>query len=177
MQLQELRPAHTGLPALRRGFQVVPAQDIAHRDLVDVMPQIRQGPLDASIAPGRILFGHADDELLDLLSDTRSAQRSPLLAPVKLLGDEALIPAQEGLGRHKRGELFQTLAPERVGQRRKAAAFGIGEAQPTPTEVGFEDAVFLKEVGDDLLLVPLEPAGDHGDKDMQDHRRSSRRKS
>jgi hypothetical protein len=25
------------------------------------------------------------------------------------------------------------------------------------------------EVGDDVLLVPLEPTGDHGDKDMQDH--------
>jgi hypothetical protein len=38
------------------------------------------------------------------------------------------------------------------------------------TEVGFEDAVLFLEVSDDLLLVPLEPAGDHGDEDMQDHR-------
>jgi hypothetical protein len=31
-----------------------------------------------------------------------------------------------------------------VGQCCKAAAFGISEAQPTPTEAGFEDTVFLK---------------------------------
>jgi hypothetical protein len=26
------------------------------------------------------------------------------------------------------------------------------------------------EVGDDVLLVPLDPAGNHGDEDVQDHR-------
>src|SRR5215468_1363534 len=108
-----------------------------------MMSQVLQGTLDASVAPGGILFRHTGNVLLDLLRNRRSAQRA-LLASITLLGDEAAIPAQEGLGRHKRGEFLQTLATERVGQRRKAAAFGIREAQPTATEVGFEDAVFLK---------------------------------
>src|SRR2546426_10330373 len=107
-----------------------------------MMAQVRQRPLDPSIAPGGVLFRHADHELLDLLGDTRSAQRAPLLAPIKLLDNKVAIPAQESLGRHQRGEFLETLAAERVGQRRKAAAFGISEAEPTATEVGFEDAVF-----------------------------------
>ena len=96
-----------------------------------------------------------------------------MLAPVELLRDEAVVPAQEGIRGGERGDLFQAFATERVGERGKAAAFGVGQAQPAATELGFEDAVFLKEIGDDLLLVTLEPAGDHGDQDVEDHSRSS----
>jgi hypothetical protein len=39
-----------------------------------VMPQVRQSPLDASTAPGGILVGHADNQLLDFLGDTRSTK-------------------------------------------------------------------------------------------------------
>jgi hypothetical protein len=71
---------------------MVATQNVPHGDGVDGMPQVRQGPLDAAVAPGRILFRHADHELLDLLGDPRSAKRSSLLTPVKLLGDQSLVP-------------------------------------------------------------------------------------
>jgi len=48
------------------------------------------------------------------------------------------------------------LAAEWVGTRREATAFHVRQAQPAATELGFEDAVFRKEIRDDLLLVPLE---------------------
>ena len=67
VQLEKLRPAHARLTALRGGLHVVTTQDIAHGDLVDVMAEVRQGTLDAPIAPGGVLLGHLDDELLDLL--------------------------------------------------------------------------------------------------------------
>jgi hypothetical protein len=50
-----------------------------------------------------------------------------------------------------------------VSEGRKTAAFRVREPEPTATELGFEDTVFREEVCDDLLLVPLEPPGDHGD--------------
>ena len=56
-----------------------------------------------------------------------------------------------------------------MGERRKAAAFGVRQAQPAATEVGLENAVFLLEIRDDVLLVTLEPTGDHRDEDVQDH--------
>jgi len=61
---------------------------------------------------------------------------------------------------------LQALAAKWVGACRKTAAFRVGEPQSVTTEVGFEDAVLFLEVGDDVLLVPLEPASDHGDEDM-----------
>jgi len=50
--------------------------------------------------------------------------------------------------------------------------FGIREAKATTAELGFEDAVFHKEIRDDLLLMTLQPASNPGNQNMQDHRRS-----
>jgi hypothetical protein len=69
------------------------AQAMAPSERIDAMPQVRQGTLNAPLAPGRILFRHTEHELLDLSSDTRSAKRASLLTSVKLLGDQALVPA------------------------------------------------------------------------------------
>src|SRR5438034_1002690 len=111
-----------------------------------------------SRAPGRIFFGHLDHELLDLLSDTRSATRSSLRIPIKLVGDQLLIPPQEGVGSDKGRHVLQALAAEWVGQRREATPFGIREAKATTAELGFEHAVFRQKIRDDLLLVTLQPA-------------------
>ncbi len=65
---------------------MVTAQEIAYGACVDGMPQICQGPLDAPIAPRRVLFRHPYDEQLDLLCDAGSAKLTTLLAAVKLVG-------------------------------------------------------------------------------------------
>jgi hypothetical protein len=126
---------------------VVTAQDVAHGDRVEMMPQICQGTLDTAIAPGWILLGHADDELLHLLGNTGSAMLTTLHTPVKLLGDQSRVPMQERVRRDDRGDLFEALATERMGQCGEAAAFGIGQAQSASVEVSFEDAVFLLQIG------------------------------
>src|SRR5215813_11987425 len=148
-------------------------QDVPHSDLVDHMAHVRQGTLNTAITPRRILFGHVYHELLDLLRHGWPAQLYAARAPVKLLRDQSLVPAQEGVRRGERRNLFETLTAKRMGQCREAAAFGVGQAQPAAVEVGFEDAVFLLQIGNDLLLVPLDPPGDHGDQDMENHNSSS----
>ena len=50
---------------------------------------------------------------------------------------------------------------------------GYGEPQPAAIKLGFEDAIFLLQVGDHLLLVPLDPANDLRNEDMENHSRSS----
>jgi hypothetical protein len=122
---------------------MVASQDIAHGNRVNRMPQICQCPLDASVAPGGILFGHTDHKLFDLLRHPWPTNAFAVPAAVKLLCNEAVVPAHEGLGRDERGDLFQALAPERVGQRREAAPFSIGEMEPAATKLGCEDTVFL----------------------------------
>jgi hypothetical protein len=84
-----------------------------------------------------------------------------------------VIPAQEGVWVGNRGDLFEACATERVGERGEAAAFGVGQAQLSAAELSFEDAVFLLQIGDDLLLVTLEPAGEHGEQELEDHGLSS----
>ncbi len=43
------------------------------------------------------------------------------------------------------------------------------EPQPAAAALGFEDAIFFDKGSDDLLLVPLQPAGNHGDEHVEDH--------
>jgi hypothetical protein len=169
MHLQKLPPAHARLAALRGGLQVMATEDITHRNLVDGMPQICQGALNAAIAPARILLGHLDREAFDLLGHGWPTTLGAARAPVKLLGDQSLVPAQEGVRRGDRRDLFEALTTERIGERREAAALGVGEPQPSATKLGFEDTVFLLEIGNNLLLVTLEPPGDHGDQNVEDH--------
>ena len=56
-----------------------------------------------------------------------------------------------------------------MGQRGEAAALGLGEMEPSASELRFEDTVFREEIGDDLLLVPLQLAGHHSNEHVQDH--------
>jgi hypothetical protein len=106
--------------------------------LNDVMTEVGACPLDASVAPRRVFLGHAHHELLHLLGNTGSATLTTLHTPVKLLGDQSLVATQEGVRRGDCGDLLEALVTERMGQCGEAAAFGIGQAQPTAVEAGFE---------------------------------------
>jgi hypothetical protein len=105
----------------------------------------------------------------DLLSDTRSVTPSSLCTPVKLRGDQSLVPPQEGVGGDEGCYLLEALATERVSERRETAAFGVSKPQAATAEVRFEDAIVLKQIGNHLLLIPLQPAGNHGDEHVEDH--------
>jgi hypothetical protein len=114
---------------------------------------------------------------LDLIDNTRSAQVAAVAISLELLRDEArdeaMVPAHEGIWGGNRGHLFETRATDRMCERREASAFGVHQAEPAATQLGFQDAVFREEIRDDLLLVPLQPAGNHGDQDVEDHNCSS----
>src|SRR5438105_3676969 len=109
MHFEQLRPAYPALPPWRCGVYMVAAQESAHGQCVDGMPQVGYGSLEAAVAPRRILCRHPDDALLVLLGDTWSATWSSLQAPVILLCDQALIPPEKRLGRDEGGKLFETL--------------------------------------------------------------------
>jgi hypothetical protein len=91
------------------------------------------------------------------------------LAAVKLLSDELLVPAYQGIGRGESGQGFEAFAANGTGEGRETTAFDIGEADASTTEFGMEGAVFFQEIGNDLLLVAIDPTGDHGDADLQNH--------
>jgi hypothetical protein len=59
-----------------------------------------------------------------------------------------------------------------MGKGSETTSFGIGEAYSLIAQFSFEKAVFFLKVGDDLLLVAIDPVGDHGDEDVEYHGRS-----
>jgi hypothetical protein len=155
MEPQELGPTHTGLASSGCGLQMVATQDVTHGARVNLVPQVRQGSLDTAIAPARILLHHADNQLLNLLDDARST-RAAVTASVELLRHEAMVPAHQGSWGSNRGHFLATRATERIGERREPPAFHVRQAKPAATKLSFQDAVFLVQVGDELV------AGDAG---------------
>src|SRR5712691_6319240 len=137
------------------------------------MPQVRQGTLDAAVTPRWVLLRHAQDELFDFLGDTRASKLFALLAAIELVCYQSLVPTQEGIGRGEGGELFEALTAQWIRQCGETAALGVGKTEPAAAVLGFEDAILLLKVGDHLLLVPIDPAGDHRDQDVKDHGLSS----
>jgi hypothetical protein len=62
----------------------------------DLHPQAQQSPLDALIAPARVLPPQADDQLLDLLAERRPPRSTTRIGPGA--GDQAAVPAHQGVG-------------------------------------------------------------------------------
>jgi hypothetical protein len=56
-----------------------------------------------------------------------------------------------------------------MGQLGESSAFGVVESQATVWEFGFEDAIFFFKVGDDALLMAIDPAGGNGDENFEYH--------
>jgi hypothetical protein len=74
----------------------------------DPNPEVLQLALDALVAPGGILLGQADDQLLHLL-----VQRWPARPAVRVgpgAGDQAAVPAQQRL------RLYEEARPAGLGQ-------------------------------------------------------------
>src|SRR5262245_59262887 len=133
------------------------------------MSQVGESALDAAVAPGRVVVGHWQDERFALIRDTGPSQLGALLPAVKLLGDELFVPAHQGIRSGERGQRFEAFAANRKREGRETTAFGIGEAGALTTKFGVERTVFFQKISDDLLLMAIDPAGDHGDEDVQNH--------
>src|SRR5262245_23998947 len=108
----EGRPCGRAL-ALRCRRQTVALQDIADRLIADLIPQIGQRPSDPVIAPGAVLLGHANDALLDLAPDPRSAWAATGFRAIELAGDKLAVPAQDGVWPRHLATSARTLRPRR----------------------------------------------------------------
>src|SRR5262245_5838244 len=96
--------------ALRCRRQTVASQDIADRLIADLISQIGQRPSDPVIAPITVLLGDANDELLDLAPDPRSAWAATGFRAIELAGDKLAVPAQDGVWPRHRCDLGENLA-------------------------------------------------------------------
>ncbi len=122
---------------------------------------------DARVAEAWVLRGDADDELGDLGLSLRSSLPASMAAAVVLPGDEESVPSQERLRRDDASHSAQRLQPKSSALHGQAAPLVIREAQSTATELLAQDAVLLLEVVDDVLLLPIDPAGEEEDEQLE----------
>ena len=74
------------------------AQPIAASLIGDVISQIGERPDNPVIAPGAIFPGHANNQSLDALVNSRSAGTSPRLRSIEFASDEPSVPGEDGVG-------------------------------------------------------------------------------
>src|SRR5262245_8239738 len=105
------------------------------RLIADLIPQIGQRPSDPVIAPITVLLGHANDELLDLAPDPRSAWAATGFRAIELAGDKLAVPAQDSVWPHYGGQ------SRRVWLARRPRAWGVHSAWPSGC--GFRGQIFV----------------------------------
>src|SRR5438105_7317594 len=79
-------------PAAERG-----AAGYCQRLIGNLPPEIGQGAHNPVIAPIPVLARHANDELLDLSLDPRSARALTGLRAIEFAGDQLAVPSQDGV--------------------------------------------------------------------------------
>ena len=127
------------------------------------MSEVGQGALDAVVAPGRILPGHAQDEFDDFRFDGRPPHGPSAVAEVPLLGHQLPVPAQDGVGGAGGADLAEDLPTEHIALDRQASPLVVVEPDPL-LAVGFlQDLVLGAEILDDFLLLLIDQAGEDGE--------------
>ena len=74
---------------------------------------------------------------------------------------------------HERGDRVERTAPEALGLRRQSTALIVGQPELAAMQLLLEDPVLLDQVGDHILLMPMHPAGDRQQEQLE--RKSSGR--
>ena len=79
------------------------------------------------------------------------------------------MPPKNRVGRDDRGDVLQAATAKPMAMHRQPTAFRIGQAVPA-AHVPTQDAVLFDQVGHDVLLPPVEPAGQRGEQQAERHR-------
>ena len=95
------------------------------------MAEIGQRPRNPVIAPAGILPGHADNELLDVVVDLRSANLSARLGPIELPGHELPVPAEDRIGFCGIRDVLKRFPTQPVTYLGQRLLLGVREQQAT----------------------------------------------
>ena len=131
-----------------------------------VITRVGQGPADPRVAPVPVFGGYLHDQLPDLVHDTRMSGAAPAAAIV-FLRDTSAMPGEQRVGRDQRLDLSEGSAPACPGLCRQAVALRVRTAEPPRAELLAKDAVLFLEIGDDVALLLVDPAGHGDDEELQ----------
>ena len=139
-----------------RSYAVV-LQHLADRACRHPMPQLPQFALNAAIAPAVVLTSQADNEGRDHLPHPRPTDASGRVGP--LPGDQTPMPTHQRIRGDEGGNRVQRPSPEALGLHRQSTTLIVGQPKLPATQLLFEAPVLLDQVGDNILLRPMHPAG------------------
>src|SRR5437773_11087206 len=94
------------------GGRALALQNIADRLIGNLIPEIGQGARNPVIAPVPVLAGHANDQLLDLSLDPRSARALTGLRAIEVADDQLAVPGQDGVRAGRGCDVAEALAPQ-----------------------------------------------------------------
>ena len=88
-----------------------------------------------------------------------------LMSP--LGGNQAAVPAHDGVGRDDRGNSRQQSPPKGLALGRQPTALVIVEPESSLAELVLENTVLLDRVGDDLPLLSVDPACERREEQLE----------
>jgi hypothetical protein len=77
------------------------------------------------------------------------------------------VPPQDRVGRHNRGQGHEQSATESLAPAGEAPALGVGQSKSSSPQLLLQDPILLDEVVDDLGLVPVDPAREGGEEQLE----------
>src|SRR5215471_17545428 len=140
----EGRPCGRAL-ALRRRRHTVASQNISHRLVGNLKPQIGQRPHNPVIAPGAVLLGHANNQFLNCPLDPGSAWASMLRA------------IEDGIRQSGSRYIAECLAAQSTNNLAELRSLGVRELWPTfnwPLRIWFSAARYSFRSSSSWSTVP-----------------------
>src|SRR5450759_4127019 len=141
-------------------------KNVGDRAAPDLMSQIGHCSLDPRVPPRSILTRHAKNEIDDPLHEARPTGASRM-AVVPFTCDHFSVPSQEGIRCDQGMKFVQDLTSKSVRFSGESTALGIGEANASPTQALREHAVLFLEIRDQVLLMALDPPGEHHEQQLK----------
>ena len=132
------------------------------------MPELLEFALNAAVAPAVVLTSQADDEGDERLPQARPTDSFGHVGP--LPGNQTTMPPHQCVRGHERGDRVERAAPEALGLRRQSTALIVGQPESPATLLLFEDPVLLDQVGDKIQLMPIHPAGNRQQEQLERER-------
>src|SRR6266571_8486152 len=156
--MDDLAPCH-GLLALRRGWEAVTLENVAHRLIAERIAEIGQGTHDAVIAPRAVLPGHPHHQVFNLWVNAGTAGRWTGLGTITLRSSKLAIPGEDRVCLSHCRNLFKRLPAQVLANRSKLFAIAVREQQ-APSDLLTEEAILRQQI---LIAQPellVESIGD-----------------
>jgi transposase InsO family protein len=159
--------------ALATGWDAFRFQDARDRGSRDAMAHVLQRPLNARIAPARILHCHPHRQAPNLGEHARSPRSPPPVGPFPR--NQVAMPSKDGVGGDERRHVLQYGASEPLPEHRETPALSIRQPQPAAGQLRFQGAIFLAQERDHITLLSFEPSEQRGEQHLKRNHASTLR--